>query len=69
LVPKNKDLTYIREKLSQLKNLEDRYLEESLKHLKNTEEAKLEKKEILDTKTLHEKKVEEFFGPNSNSDF
>jgi len=69
LVPKNKDLTYIREKLSQLKSLEDRYLEESLKHLKNTEEVKLEKKENLDTKTLHEKKVEEFFKPNSNSDF
>jgi len=69
LVPKNKDLTYIRDKLSELKNLEDRYLEESLKYLKDTKEEQLEEKESLNTKTLHEERVEEFFNANSNNDF
>ncbi|WP_418186071.1 type II secretion system protein GspD [Aliarcobacter vitoriensis] len=75
LVPKNKDLTYIRDKLTELKNLEDRYLEESLQSLQNNKEEKKDKvvtinqKEKLDEKTLHEKRLKEFFEEHSNNGF
>ena len=42
LVPKSKDITYIRNKLSELKNLEDRYLENSLIKLKEEQKRKNE---------------------------
>ena len=60
LVPKDKDLTYIRDKLTKLKNLEELYLEESLKEFQ-TEKLALKQKEKEDAKALHERRVREFF--------
>ena len=42
LIPETKDITYVRNKLSELKSLEDRYLEDSLVRLK---EKSIQKKE------------------------
>nr|WP_306458719.1 hypothetical protein [Aliarcobacter vitoriensis] len=73
LVPKNKDLTYIRDKLTELKSLEDRYLEESLQSLQHNKEEKKDKvvtisqKDNLNEKTLHEKRLKEFFEDHSNN--
>lgn len=59
IVPKDKDLSYIRDKLSQLKNLEDSYLENALQSLETKEEnIKEQKKEV---QTLHEQRLKEFF--------
>lgn len=63
IVPKNRDLTYVREELSKLKSLEDQFLEKVLIRLR---EKKL-KKEIpangnLTKKSLHQKIVNEYFG-------
>ncbi|MFV7791060.1 type II secretion system protein GspD [Aliarcobacter lanthieri] len=70
LVPKNKDLTYIRDKLTELKNLEDRYLEESLKYLDKSEKVVvLDKEDKIDSKSLHEKRIKEFFEQHSNNGF
>ncbi|RBQ26226.1 general secretion pathway protein GspD [Arcobacter sp. CECT 9188] len=70
LVPKNKDLTYIRDKLTELKNLEDRYLEESLKYLDKSEKVVvLDKEDKIDSKSLHEKRIKEFFEKHSNNGF
>lgn len=53
LVPKTKDITFIRNKLSELKNLEDKYLEDSLLKLK---ENSLKKK--IQDKSREEKSKE-----------
>ena len=50
LIPKTKDITFVRNKLSELKNLEDRYLADSLVRLK---EESLKKK--IDGKNREEK--------------
>lgn len=49
LIPKTKDITFVRNKLSELKNLEDRYLADSLVRLKEESlkkkiDGKIEKK-------------------------
>ena len=51
LIPKTKDITFVRNKLSELKNLEDKYLADSLVRLK---EESLKKK--IDAKN-REKKI------------
>ena len=52
LIPKTKDITFIRNKLSQLKSLEDKYLEESLIKLKENHL----KRKIQDKKTEEKSK-------------
>ena len=68
LIPKTKDITYIRNKLSELKNLEDRYLENSLVKLRNeqlkknnSKEEKIDEKQIS-SKNEHENRVKEILG-------
>lgn len=53
MIPKAKDITYVRNQLSELKNLEDKYLEDSLIRLK--EEA-IKKK--IDTQKREQKIAE-----------
>lgn len=68
LIPKTKDITYIRNKLSELKNLEDRYLENSLlklrnQQLKNGNSIKKEENENqISSKNEHENRVKEILG-------
>ncbi|MDX9961470.1 MAG: hypothetical protein RBS32_08370, partial [Aliarcobacter sp.] len=50
LIPKTKDITFVRNKLSELKNLEDKYLADSLVRLK---EQALKKK--IDAKNTEDK--------------
>ena len=57
MVPKAKDITYVRNNLAQLRNLENRYLEESLLRLK--EEKSLEKKDL----NLNEESNRDFSEP------
>ena len=52
IIPKTKDITFIRNKLSQLKSLEDKYLEESLIKLKENHL----KRKIQDKKTEEKSK-------------
>lgn len=60
IVPKHKDLTYVRQELSKLKNLENRFLEEVLIKLKS---KKIKQKEIKKKqRTLHEKRVKSLLG-------
>lgn len=88
MIPESKDITYVRNELSQLKNLEDKFLQDSLlrikedslkqklenqdreqklakldNEIKNTEKKKkvVIKEENIDSKTLHERKVDEFY--------
>ncbi len=67
IIPKDKDLTYVRQELSKLKNLEDKFLEEALIRLK-AKKQKLSgnKKEIenkeLNNKEKHEARMKEIFG-------
>ncbi|AXK48379.1 general secretion pathway protein GspD [Aliarcobacter trophiarum LMG 25534] len=60
IIQKNQDITYIRDKLTKLKELEERYLEESLSDL-NVELKTKDKKELEDAQTLQEKRFKEFF--------
>lgn len=66
MIPKSKDITYIREQLSELKKLEDKYLQDSLSIIKDN--SKKGKKNIFvennenDNKSEHEKKVKEILG-------
>lgn len=66
MIPKSKDITYIREQLSELKKLEDKYLQDSLSIIKDN--SKKEKENIFvennenDNKSEHEKKVKEILG-------
>ena len=68
LIPKTKDITYIRNKLSELKNLEDRYLENSLiklrnQQLKNGNSIKKEENgNQISSKNEHENRVKEILG-------
>ena len=68
LIPKTKDITYIRNKLSELKNLEDRYLENSLIKLRNQQLKNgnfIKKEENLNqisSKNEHENRVKEILG-------
>lgn len=66
IVPKDKDLTYIRKELSNLKSLEDKLLEKVLIELKRKKTNKsLTKKssdDILTIRKKHEEKVKEYFG-------
>ena len=68
LIPKTKDITYIRNKLSELKNLEDRYLENSLiklrnQQLKNGNPIKKEENgNQISSKNEHENRVKEILG-------
>lgn len=68
LIPKTKDITYIRNKLSELKNLEDRYLENSLlklrnEQLKNSNSLKKEANENpLSSQNEHANRVKEILG-------
>jgi general secretion pathway protein D len=60
IIQKNQDITYIRDKLTKLKALEERYLEESLSDLKVELKSKNEKT-VEDTQALQEKKFKDFF--------
>ncbi|MCG3717946.1 hypothetical protein L5F50_02020 [Aliarcobacter butzleri] len=66
MIPKSKDITYIREQLSELKKLEDKYLQDSLSIIKDN--SKKDKENIFvendenDNKSEHEKKVKEILG-------
>ena len=66
MIPKSKDITYIREQLSELKKLEDKYLQDSLSIIKDN--SKKHKENIFvennenDNKSEHEKKVKEILG-------
>lgn len=66
MIPKSKDITYIREQLSELKKLEDKYLQDSLSIIKDN--SKKGKENIFvennenDNKGEHEKRVKEILG-------
>lgn len=66
MIPKSKDITYIREQLSELKKLEDKYLQDSLSIIKDN--SKKDKGNIFvennenNNKSEHEKKVKEILG-------
>ncbi|MFW3346374.1 type II secretion system protein GspD [Aliarcobacter butzleri] len=66
MIPKSKDITYIREQLSELKKLEDKYLQDSLSIIKDN--SKKDKENIFvennknDNKSEHEKRVKEILG-------
>ncbi|MCG3666261.1 hypothetical protein L5F09_10905 [Aliarcobacter butzleri] len=66
MIPKSKDITYIREQLSELKKLEDKYLQDSLSIIKDN--SKKDKGNIFvennenDNKSEHEKRVKEILG-------
>uniref|UniRef100_UPI004048680F secretin N-terminal domain-containing protein n=1 Tax=Aliarcobacter sp. TaxID=2321116 RepID=UPI004048680F len=66
LIPKTKDITFVRNKLSELKNLEDKYLENSLVKLKEKSLVKNndleENQKNNDNKLNHEKRVSEILG-------
>ena len=74
IIPKTKDITFIRNKLAELKNLEDKYLEDSLVRLKENslkKQVDIQKREekikeldkklnkVENNKSEHEKRVEE----------
>ena len=68
IIPKNKDLTYVRNELSKLKNLEDKFLEEALIRLRikkqksnNSANNKVENKNLTN-KEKHEARMKEYFG-------
>jgi len=58
IIPKNKDLTYIRNELSKLKSLEDEFLEKVLIKLRE-KNSKLE--ENIDRKNVHQEIVNKYF--------
>lgn len=72
MIPKTKDITFIRNKLSELKNLEDKYLEDSLIKLKENSlrkraqdknpEQRIKEVEINLNINNHEKRVSEILG-------
>jgi general secretion pathway protein D len=70
LIPKSKDITFIRNKLSELKNLEDKYLEDSLIKLKqNTLKNKdkvsnneIKEEDLSSNSNNHEKRVKDILG-------
>ncbi|MCG3676982.1 type II secretion system protein GspD [Aliarcobacter butzleri] len=66
MIPKSKDITYIREQLSELKKLEDKYLQDSLSTIKDNSKKYKEnifvEKNENDKKSEHEKRVKEILG-------
>ncbi|MBF7071141.1 type II secretion system protein GspD [Aliarcobacter butzleri] len=66
MIPKSKDITYIREQLSELKKLEDKYLQDSLSTIKDNSKKHKEnifvEKNENDKKSEHEKRVKEILG-------
>ena len=65
IIPKNKDLTYVRNELSKLKNLEDKFLEEALIRLKAKKNKTLKKElqnEDLTNEEKHKQRLKEYFG-------
>ena len=62
IVPKSKDLTFIRNKLSKLKALEDMYTQRAIKELEDKKKAKLKKKEDKKINTTHEQRVNNLLG-------
>ena len=67
LIPKTKDITFIRNKLSELKSLEDKYLEDSLIKLKENSLKKiLQDKNREEKSKLLDKEIKEI-ETNSNT--
>lgn len=64
IIPKSKDLTYVREQLSELKVLEDRYLKNSLIRLKQKQIKAQQEKTNYDMK-LHD--LDEKLNKSKNS--
>jgi general secretion pathway protein D len=70
LIPKSKDITFIRNKLSELKNLEDKYLEDSLiklkqNALKNKDKVsnnEIKEEDLSSNSNNHEKRVKDILG-------
>lgn len=65
IIPKNRDLTYVRNQLSKLKSLEDKFLENVLINLRAKKDKSIEEKvqkQNLINEELHKKRVEEYFG-------
>jgi len=65
IIPKNKDLSFVRSELSKLKSLEDKFLEEALLKLKSKKQnflKKEEKEEDLKKELEHKQRVKEYFG-------
>ncbi|PLY05695.1 MAG: general secretion pathway protein GspD [Arcobacter sp.] len=65
IIPKDKDLTYVRNELSKLKNLEDKFLEEVLINLRAKKEVKnnLEaENKNLNNRQKHEARLKHYFG-------
>ncbi len=65
IIPKNKDLTYVRNELSKLKVLENKFLENVLINLKKQKEkknVKIESTEKLTDMQKHKQRLKEYFG-------
>ncbi len=65
IVPKDRDLTYIRDELSKLKSLEDKFLEKvliSLRAKKNVNKKQSLAEKLNKQKKNHEQRVKEYFG-------
>jgi general secretion pathway protein D len=62
IVPKTKDLTYIRNKLSKLKALEDDYTEKVLQQLEMKNKIKQQKNKEENLTNTHQQRVNELFG-------
>jgi general secretion pathway protein D len=62
IVPKSKDLTYIRKKLTALKRLEDKYTKIAVKSLQKKKKEKNEIKSNVNKKNEHQKKVNKLLG-------
>ena len=65
IIPKDKDLTFVRNELSKLKVLEDKFLEEVLINLKNKKSLAInekEKNQEIINKKLHKENMKKYFG-------
>jgi len=62
IVPKSKDLTFIRNKLSKLKDLEDMYTQRIIKELEEKEKAKRKVKEDKKEEITHQQRVDKLLG-------
>lgn len=62
MIPKSKDITYIREQLSELKKLEDKYLQDSLSAIKNNKSDFIAENNKNSNENNHEKVVKEILG-------
>ncbi|PUE63398.1 type II secretion system protein GspD [Arcobacter caeni] len=69
MIPKTKDITFIRNKLSQLKNLEDKYLEDSLIKLKeNHLKRKIQDKNREEKSNELDKEIEKVSSNNEKNE-